>query len=207
LLFKPTFLRDTLALWMTFFFGLAVSYMLLNWIPTILSEAGFSLRQSSLGLFVYNGGGILGTIVVALIVQRFSSRVVVYFCLGGALVAIFAGVGPRFAASSVVAAGTVLFSLGVFVVATSTSIFSIASNAYPTALRSIGIGSAVAFGRLGAIASSFMGAAMSGAASGSRISFQVAAALLAGQGISMLFLTRHVSPVATMKADLPSVPS
>ncbi len=196
LLFDSAFLRDTLALWMTFFFAMAVGYMLLNWIPTILSDAGFGLRQSSLGLFTYNCGGILGAIMAALIVRRLSSRVVIYFCIGGAAVALFAGVGPKFAATGVELAVAVLFILGMFVIAASSSIFAIASNAYPTALRSIGIGSAVAFGRLGAIGSSFLGAATSGAGSSSRASFQVAAALLVGQAIAMMFLTRHVLPVA-----------
>jgi AAHS family 4-hydroxybenzoate transporter-like MFS transporter len=205
MLFKPVFLRDTIALWMTFFFTMAVGYMLLNWIPTILSEAGFSLRQSSLGLFTYNCGGILGAILGALIVRHSSSRVVIYFCIGGVMVALFAGAGPRFTVTNVAFPVAVLFILGAFVIAASSSIFAIASNAYPTALRSMGIGSAVAFGRLGAIGSSFMGAATSGAAGGSRISFQVAAALLAGQAISMMFLTRHVSPVAGMKAAVTPV--
>ena len=53
MLFDATFLRDTLALWTTFFFAMAVGYMLLNWIPTILAEAGFNLRQSSLGLLTF----------------------------------------------------------------------------------------------------------------------------------------------------------
>jgi MFS family permease len=203
MLFKPAFLRDTLALWMTFFFAMTVGYMLLNWIPTILAEAGFSLRQSSLGLLCYNGGGILGAIMAALLVRRLSSRVVIYFCVSAALVAVFAGTGPKFAATSADMAVATLFILGVFVVAVTSSIFAIAANAYPTALRSIGIGSALAFGRLGAIGSSFLGAAVSGASSGSRISFLVAAGLLAAQAIAMLFLTRHVTAVAGMKAGVP----
>jgi AAHS family 4-hydroxybenzoate transporter-like MFS transporter len=200
MLFDFAFLRDTLALWMTFFFAMAVGYMLLNWIPTILTDAGFSLRQSSLGLFVYNGGGILGAVMGALIVRRLSSRAVLYFCVGGMFVALFAGAGPKFASTNAGLVVAVLFLLGVFLTAASSSIFAIASNAYPTALRSMGIGAAVAFGRLGAIGSSFMGAAASGAAAGSRTSFQVAAALLAGEAIAMMFITRHVPPVAGMKA-------
>jgi AAHS family 4-hydroxybenzoate transporter-like MFS transporter len=195
-LFNSAYLRDTLALWMTFFFAMAAGYMLLNWIPTILTDAGFSLRQSSLGLLTYNCGGILGGIAAAFMLRRLSSRVVMYFCIGGALVASFGAAGPRFSAANLELAFTVLFILGIFAVAASSSIFAIAANAYPTALRSIGIGSAIAFGRLGAIGSSFLGAATSGAGAGNRISFQVAAALLAGQAIAMMFLTRHVLPVA-----------
>jgi AAHS family 4-hydroxybenzoate transporter-like MFS transporter len=141
--------------------------------------------------------------MAALLVRRLSSRVVIYFCVSAALVAVFAGTGPKFAATSADMAVATLFILGVFVVAVTSSIFAIAANAYPTALRSIGIGSALAFGRLGAIGSSFLGAAVSGASSGSRISFLVAAGLLAAQAIAMLFLTRHVTAVAGMKAGVP----
>ena len=207
MLFGAVFLRDTLCLWMTFFFAMAVGYMLLNWIPTILSDAGFSLRQSSLGLLIYNCGGIVGAVVAALIVRRVGSRVVIYSCLGGMIVALFAGVGPGFTVASLAFAASILFMLGVFVIAASSSIFAIASNVYPTALRSIGIGSAVAFGRLGAIGSSFLGAAMSGAAKGTDTSFKVAAALLAGQALAMAFLTRHVPPVAGFKAGEASTDS
>ncbi len=200
MLFNSSFLRDTLALWVTFFFAMAAGYMLLNWIPTILAKAGFSLRQSSLGLLIYSFGGIFGAMIAALTVRYFSSRVVVYFCMGAVTVALFAGAGPAFANTSVALAFAVLFFLGLFVIATSSSIFAIASNVYPTSLRSSGVGYAVAFGRLGAIGSSFLGAAMAGAVGGSRTSFQVAAALLAGQSIAMLFLTRHVPRVAGMQA-------
>ena len=49
--------RDTIALWAAFFLGLTTVYLALNWLPSVLSLYGFSLKQASLGLAVFNLGG------------------------------------------------------------------------------------------------------------------------------------------------------
>ncbi len=51
--------RTTLALWLSYFFTLTVMYMLLNWLPSLLLEQGFSKPQAGLVQMLFNIGGAL----------------------------------------------------------------------------------------------------------------------------------------------------
>jgi AAHS family 4-hydroxybenzoate transporter-like MFS transporter len=89
----------------------------------------------------------------------------------------------------------VLFGLGVSVTAVTSPLFAIASYTYPTAFRSVGIAMALAFGRVGAIASSYVGGAVSHAQSAGLVSFHVSAILLVGSTLSLWLLRRHIPPL------------
>jgi AAHS family 4-hydroxybenzoate transporter-like MFS transporter len=195
LLFQSAYLRDTIALWMAFFFALTLGYFLVSWIPTILAGAGFSLRIASLGLLAYNGGGLVGALGAALLMERFGSRVLMLFSLAGIILAVVVGMTPGLAALGSALVMLVLFGLGVSVTAVTSPLFAIASYTYPTAFRSVGIAMALAFGRVGAIASSYLGGAVSHAASAGLVSFQVSAVLLVGSTLSLWLLRRHIPPV------------
>ena len=45
-----THLRGTIALWLTYFMGLFVIYLLNGWLPTILRSGGLSLQQAAMML-------------------------------------------------------------------------------------------------------------------------------------------------------------
>jgi AAHS family 4-hydroxybenzoate transporter-like MFS transporter len=194
LLFQSAYLRDTIALWMAFFFALALGYFLVSWIPTILAGAGFGLRVASLGLFAYNGGGLIGALGAALLLERFGSRVLMLFSIAGILLSLAVGMATSLAAVGPAVVMLVLFGLGVSVTAVTSPLFAIASYTYPTAFRSVGIALALAFGRLGAIASSYVGGAVSHADSAGLASFHVAAVLLLGSTLSLWLLRRHIPP-------------
>jgi AAHS family 4-hydroxybenzoate transporter-like MFS transporter len=195
LLFQSAYLRDTIALWMAFFFSLALGYFLVSWIPTILAGAGFGPRAASLGLFAYNGGGLIGALGAALLLERFGSRVLMLFSIAGILLSLAAGMATSLATLGPGLVMFVLFGLGVSVTAVTSPLFAIASYTYPTAFRSVGIALALAFGRVGAIASSYLGGAVSHSDSAGLASFHLAAVLLAGSTLSLLLLRRHIPPV------------
>lgn len=52
-LFRHGYARGTIALWLTYFMGLFVIYLLNGWLPTILRSGGLSLQQAAMmtGLF------------------------------------------------------------------------------------------------------------------------------------------------------------
>jgi AAHS family 4-hydroxybenzoate transporter-like MFS transporter len=195
LLFAPEYLRDTIALWLAFFFALALGYFLVSWIPTILAGAGFGLRIASLGLLAFNGGGLIGAIGAALLMERFGSRVLMLFSIAGILLAIAAGMATSLASLGPIVVMIVLFGLGVTSTAVTSPLFAIASYTYPTAFRSVGIAMALAFGRVGAIASAYVGGAVSHGDASGLASFHVAAVLLLGSTLSLWLLRRHIPPV------------
>jgi len=195
LLFQSPYLRDTVALWMAFFFALALGYFLVSWIPTILAGAGFGLRVASFGLLAYNGGGLIGAIGAALLLERFGSRVLTLFSIAGIILSLAVGMATSLAALGPDVVMLVLFGLGVSVTAVTSPLLAIASYTYPTAFRSVGIALALAFGRVGAIASSYLGGAVSHADSAGLASFHVSAVLLIGSTLSLWLLRRHIPPV------------
>ncbi len=58
-LFRHGYARGTIALWLTYFMGLFVIYLLNGWLPTILRSGGLSLQQAAMmtGLFQLGGAG------------------------------------------------------------------------------------------------------------------------------------------------------
>ena len=84
--------RTTLALWLSYFFTLTVMYMLLNWLPSLLLEQGFSKPQAGLVQMLFNIGGALGSLLGGLLLDRCNGIKVVLFVYAGLLAAL-AGVG------------------------------------------------------------------------------------------------------------------
>ena len=67
-LFAPEFRRDTLALCAAFFFCLLSAYIGVNWVPSLLTSAGFDVAMANYGLTAFNLGGVVGAIVGAIVV-------------------------------------------------------------------------------------------------------------------------------------------
>ena len=81
----PEFRRDTLALFGSFFFCLLSVYMGTNWVPSMLTGAGFDVGTASYGLTAFNFGGVVGAIVGALVIMRLGSRITMLTMAAGAV--------------------------------------------------------------------------------------------------------------------------
>ena len=140
--------RNTLALWLSYFFTLTVMYMLLNWLPSLLLEQGFSKPQAGMVQMLFNIGGALGSLLGGLLLDRCNGLKVVLFVYAGLLTAL-AGVGLSVGMIPMAIAG---FAAGLFVMAAQLVLYALAPPSYPTAVRATGVGAAVAIGRLGSVA-------------------------------------------------------
>ncbi len=140
--------RTTLALWLSYFFTLTVMYMLLNWLPSLLLEQGFSKPQAGLVQMLFNIGGALGSLLGGLLLDRCNGIKVVLFVYAGLLSAL-AGVGLSVGIVPMAIAG---FAAGLFVMAAQLVLYALAPPSYPTTVRATGVGAAVAIGRLGSVA-------------------------------------------------------
>jgi AAHS family 4-hydroxybenzoate transporter-like MFS transporter len=157
-LFVPEFRRDTLALSASFFFCLLTVYIGTNWVPSLLTAANFSLAIAGYGLMAFNLGGVVGAVLGALIISRVGSRVTMLTMSAGAIAgALLLGavpIGTRSAASVLVLLGWT----GGLINAVQTTMYALAAHVYPTAIRATGVGTAVAVGRIGGVASPYAGA-------------------------------------------------
>ncbi len=147
-LFRHRRVRNTLLLWLAFFINLLVLFFLMNWLPKLLVDRGVPLAQAIRTAVTFNIGGVLGALVLAWLSARYNPRrmLAVFFALGAvAIMAIGAGDG-QFAP---VAAAC--FATGLFAGGAQAGLYPIATQVYPSTVRTTGVGWAQAWGRIGSI--------------------------------------------------------
>jgi AAHS family 4-hydroxybenzoate transporter-like MFS transporter len=156
-LLVPAFRRDTLALCGSFFFCLLSVYIGTNWVPSLLTGAGFGSEIAGYGLTAFNLGGVVGAILGAMIISRRGSRVTMLTMAGGAIAgAVLLGSAPVGARSAAVVLAMLAWTGGL-INAVQTTMFALAAHVYPTGIRATGVGTAVAFGRIGGVVSPYAG--------------------------------------------------
>jgi AAHS family 4-hydroxybenzoate transporter-like MFS transporter len=174
----------TLGLWGGFFFCFLASYTSLNWMPAMLSSHGYSLGFSSLALSASGAGGILASIFMSKFVELFGSRIALLFPTGAALLSASALIlMPLNPAHSPLPVLLAIGVLGMSLNSLTCLAYSLSAFAYPPLAKGTGLGAAGAFGRIGAIASSYAAVAVLAVGSEPFFAFIAATAL-----VSMLFL-------------------
>lgn len=190
-LFNGFYRRDTIALWIAFFFTQMAVYTVFSWIPTMLSGQGLSLATASTGLTAYNFGGVIGALSGAALISVFGSRkAMLPLALGGAVTAGVLIFIPITAAGPHLALISLLTAHGFFVNAIQTTMYALAAHVYLTNVRTTGSGAALGVGRLGAILSSFVGAAVLSLGPGAYYQMLVVAMLGSFAGLAVV--RRHI---------------
>jgi AAHS family 4-hydroxybenzoate transporter-like MFS transporter len=197
-LFAPLYARDTAGLWGSFFFCLMVNYVAIQLVPAMLSGVGFTQPAASRGLTMVNIGGVIGAVVGALVIQRLGSRVTM---LGMSVAAVVCSmVMANMALDPADAFGLMAMFLltGGLLNAVQTTMYALAANIYPTEIRSTGVGTAVAFGRIGNVLAVYVGnyALDTGGPSGYFTSWAILMALVF---VSLAVITRHVPRTSSLR--------
>jgi AAHS family 3-hydroxyphenylpropionic acid transporter len=155
--------RRTLLLWASFLLELLLLYLLLNWLPTLLISDGFTRVEAAGAQIGFNLGGVLSAVLIGyLLGGRLRHRAtIVVFVLLPLLLVLLAKSPPDF---TVVALA--VFVLGCAVLAAQAFLYAAAPAVYPTRIRGIGVGAAVAFGRIGSIVGPKLGGMLKAAGHG-----------------------------------------
>ncbi|WP_338556917.1 aromatic acid/H+ symport family MFS transporter [Erwinia sp. E_sp_B01_3] len=181
-LFRHGFARGTIILWMTYFMGLFVIYLLNGWLPTIMRSGGISLEQAAIIAGLFQLGGPLGGIIVGTLMDKLRAKWVigvVYFI--GSVCLIIQGL---FSLSGV-ALGIIIFITGMCINGAQNGLQVYSPAFYPTEIRATGVSWMHGIGRIGAILSSSLGGVLMGAFPGQSAIFFILAlpALLAAFSI------------------------
>ncbi|MCB1476768.1 MAG: MFS transporter [Rhodobiaceae bacterium] len=146
-LFGSGRLPGTLLAWSLAFLISLVSYIMINWLPTLLIQTGATAAQSNLAMMLYSVGVIVGNIVSGAIVDRGSPRAAYLIGYLGASACIAGlALGVAGAALYPLAGATAFFIFGAQLVT-----FSLTPMLYPAVVRATGIGAMVAAGRSGSV--------------------------------------------------------
>lgn len=158
-LFVGDMARDTIGIWVAFFFGLMTYYVVVLLLPALLTatDVGFSQPTASRALAMWNYGGVLAAVLGAVAIQRVGSRIAM---LAMAAAAIICGSLLAFVPLEPSRTTTLLFVIllaGAFVNGVQTTMYALVANIYPTEIRSTGVGTAVAVGRIGNVLAAYAG--------------------------------------------------
>ncbi|MDB5437773.1 MAG: pcaK, partial [Caulobacteraceae bacterium] len=138
----------TLLVWLAFFMNLLVMYFLVNWLPSLLKQLGLPLSISIMSTALLNFGGVVGGVVLGRLIDRANP----YLLLGAAYAFAAACIGVlALAGAHVALLLSAATACGFGVVGAQIGLNAITANAYPTAVRSTGIGWALGVGRIGSI--------------------------------------------------------
>jgi AAHS family 3-hydroxyphenylpropionic acid transporter len=138
----------TALLWLSFFLGLLLLYLLLNWLPTLLVTDGLTRLQAATAQIGFNiGGGLAALFIGYLLGGRLrNAGIIITFVALPVLVVALAKAPAEFAMIFVI-----VFFLGCSVLAAQAFLYAMAPLSYPTSIRGVGVGAAVAVGRIGSI--------------------------------------------------------
>jgi AAHS family 4-hydroxybenzoate transporter-like MFS transporter len=192
-LFAPAYRRDTLGLFLSFFFCLMVNYVAILLIPTTFRDAGFDQAAANDVLFVFNLGGVAGAVAGALLIQRLGSRVAMLGMAGLAVAVSLALAGVPLVAPASVLLMILIVVAGALLNGVQTTMYALAAHVYPTEIRGTGVGSAVAFGRIGNVVASYVG---NGALDrgGNPLYFTSWAVMMGLVLASLAVVRRHIAP-------------
>jgi AAHS family 4-hydroxybenzoate transporter-like MFS transporter len=201
-LFTPDFRRDTLALWGAMFACMLAVYTAFNWVPSMLAGAGLGLTVASNGIAAFNLGGVAGAVLGGLFIARIGSKPTMLSITAGAIAgAVVLASMPITATSPALPIVVMLGFTGAAINAIQTTLYALAAHVYPTAVRATGVGTAVAFGRIGGVLSSYAGD-WALRAGGSHAFFTMMAISMTVVFVALALVSRHVPRRETgLKSD------
>jgi AAHS family 3-hydroxyphenylpropionic acid transporter len=144
----------TIFLWTSFFLGLLLLYLLLNWLPTLLTTDGLTRTEAAGAQIGFNVGGALAAILIGYLLNgrlRYWAIIITFLALPILLVTL----AKSPAQLAIIC--TIVFLLGCAVIAAQAFLYAMAPAVYPTSIRGVGVGAAVAMGRIGSIAGPKLG--------------------------------------------------
>ncbi|MFI8481007.1 MFS transporter [Pseudomonas sp. NPDC078700] len=158
-IFSGTYSAGTLLLWLTYFMGLVIVYLLTSWLPTLMRDSGASMEQAAFIGALFQFGGVLSAVAVGWAMDRFNPHKVI----GGFY--LFAGVFAYLVGQSlgeVTLLATLVLLAGMCVNGAQSAMPSLAARFYPTQGRATGVSWMLGIGRFGAILGAWMGATLLG---------------------------------------------
>ena len=154
-LFSMPWLPGTLMLWMTYFMGLVIYYVLLSWMPTLMLGMGYPLAESAWLTSLFTFGGTAGILLAGWLMDRWEAHKVV--SLGFMLTMLFAlALGVEH--NHIVLFGTLIFLMGITMNGAQSGLQTLAATFYPTHCRATGIAWMQGVGRFGGVAGTMMSA-------------------------------------------------
>ena len=149
MLLSPAFRKLSLTLWTSFFCAFGTLYFLMSWIPKLMENAGYDMAAGRNAFFLFNLGGVIGIYLLGYLSVKWKlTNLIFYLSLASAISMIAFALAPN----QLNALLFMIVIIGILQQSAFTGLYGVAAKAYPTEIRSTGVGWAIGLGRTGAVA-------------------------------------------------------
>jgi AAHS family 4-hydroxybenzoate transporter-like MFS transporter len=148
---------STILLWVAFFANLLNMYLFSYWMPTVLTLSGFKPETAVFYASMFQLGGILSTILLGPMIDRFGAPRVLACSFASGIVFILAVGLANLPAPFIMLP---ILGAGAAMIGSQLGANAMAAGLYPARIRSTGVGWALGVGRLGGIAGPALGGAL-----------------------------------------------
>lgn len=147
----------SLMLWLVYFMGLFLVYILGSWLPTLVKEVGLTVSQAAVMTAIYQAGGTVGSLFAGWLMDRINPHraLGLIYAIGGLFT-----MAMGYAAASFALLCLLAFVSGACLNGANTGMNALSARYYPTQARATGSSWMHGVGRMGAILSAFAGAEM-----------------------------------------------
>ncbi len=154
LITSKSYVVGSAMLWLTYFMGLVIFYLVMMWLPLLMRESGFTTQGASLFAAMFPLGGGIGTIFSGWLMDKVVPHKVVASAYALTGVLLFA-VGQTMGLPAML--GLMIFLAGTAMNGAQSSMPALAAAYYPTSARATGVAWMLGIGRFGAIAGTLVG--------------------------------------------------
>ena len=188
----------TALLWLAFFLNFLALIATLAWTSTLLRSAAMPVADAATVIGWNNVGGTIGVAIAGAVMERLGTyRFLALIYTVGAIALALTGICAPHTASVALCSGLT----GLFVGGATSGLIAIATIAYPTAIRSTGVGWGLAAGRFGGASGPVVVGALVAAGFPVAQTFIVISAPVLGAALVMLMMGRLNTVHATDRAE------
>ncbi len=149
MLLSPKFRRLSLMLWTSFFCAFGTLYFLMSWIPKLMENAGYDMAVGRDAFLLFNLGGVIGIYLLGILSVKWKlTNLILNLSLVSAVSMIIFALVPN----QLNILFILILLIGILQQSAFTGLYGVAAKAYPTEIRSTGVGWAIGLGRSGAVA-------------------------------------------------------
>ena len=146
----------TVLLWISFFLGYYLIYLMLSWAPTLLKKSGASVQQYSMAFALINFGSAIATVTVGRLMDKAKNP---YRILQGGFILGFLSMVAfgLFATSPFLVIASLSVLCGLFINGTVSGLVALVTLSYPVDITGSAVGWAYAIGRSGSTVAPLIG--------------------------------------------------
>jgi benzoate transport len=190
-LFKPGLAPITCILLFAYLGNVGTYYYFVKWIPTIVSDFGYSSSEATTVLGIISLGGVIGSIGLGIVARFLPIRPLMVLCLISAAIGV--AVFPHFT-DTLQSMKLIGFFAGLFIFAAISGFFGLFAVSYPSSLLGSGSGLVLGVGRGGAV----LGPMIPGFLFAAGVALQSIAIIMASgsflAGLAVMFLRPQAEP-------------